>query len=295
MSTGGRTGAFSDFSKLSKSIAADSAHEAPPRRTVAESAGSKVPSLLGEMMGVPPAAKAPPPPNRRADAAVQAENARSEAAAYEEALQEMAREKVEAEGLLEAAERRIGELESKVAALAAEKDSLEGKLAAEKAALEKRLAGEKSLREESLAAAEERFKLELEEARAHSASVSVLLDRPEEFPEVFAGEVREHVLDALKESFESAEGAGRERRARILEAVVAANPSTGELKRRREEVKRILREGGRAVDDFLVTELARLGFRHVGDGASGKFVYAGVRIALPAEPSGPASVDNLAY
>ena len=320
MSGEGGNGVFSDLSQLSKSIVANRAPEPPPARLPEKK--DAVPSLLGEMMGVPPAAKSPPPPNRRADAAVQAQSARSEAAAYEEALQEMAREKVEADEQLDAAKKRIGELESAAAALAAEKASLEERLAsAEKRVDENAAASSELLRvkeelaavqraqaeklaeaDEKVRAAEERFRLELEEARAHSSSVSVLLDRPEEFPEVFAGEVREHVIATLREAFSAAESGGRERRAGILEAVVAANPSTGELERRREEVKRIVRDGGRFMDDSVIAELARLGFRHVSGSTHNKLVYAGVRISISKTPSDTrsaantsASINNLVY
>ena len=301
---------FSDLSQLSKSIVVEKEPEAQPQRPAPKS--DAVPSLLGEMMGVPPVSKAPPPPSRRADAATQAQSARSEAAAYEEALQEMAQEKVEVEMELEAAMKRVEELEASLAALASEKASLEGRLAAaerrageneaasadlarvkdELAKVQSAQAAKIAEAEEKVRAAEERFRLELEEARAHSASVSVLLDRPEEFPEVFAGEVREHVLATLKEAFAAAEGGGRERRAGVLEAVIAANPSTGELERRRAEVKRIVREGGRFVDDSVIAELGRLGFRHVSGSNHHKLVYAGVRIALSKTPSDNRAVLN---
>jgi len=320
MSSGVGNGVFNDLSQLSKSIAVEKKPESPPARPAQKK--DAVPSLLGEMMGVPPAAKAPPPPNRRADAAVQAQSARSEAAAYEEALQEMAREKVEVDAELEAAKKRIAELESAAAALSAEKSSLAERLAtAEKraedgaaasvelarvkeelACVQRAQAGKMAEADEKVRVAEERFRLELEEARAHSSSVSVLLDRPEEFPEVFAGEVREHVLATLKEAFAAAESGGRERRAGILEAVVAANPSTGELDRRREEVKRIVRDGGRFLDDSVVAELARLGFRYVSGSTHNKLVYAGVRISVSKTPSDTrsaantsASINNLVY
>ena len=130
----------------------------------------------------------------------------------------------------------------------------------------------------------------------------MLLDRPEEFAEVFPGEVREHVLAALKESFEAAESGGRERRAGILEAVLAANPSAGELDRRRAEVKRIVRDGGRFLDDSVIAELAGLGFRHVSGRNHNKLVYAGVTVTLAKTPgdvrsaaNASASINNLVY
>ena len=316
----GGNGVFNDLSKLSKSIVVEEKHAAPPRPPSAKK--SAVPSLLGAMMGMPPAAKAPPPPERRGDAAVQAQAARSEAAAFEEALAEMAREKVDVEEELAEAKSRLSGLEASAAGLAREKAALEERLAAaerraeecasaadelarvkgELAKVQSAQAAKLAEADEKVRAAEERFRLELEEAHAHASSVSVLLDRPPEFPEVFPGEVREHVLASLKEAYVAAENGGRERRAAILEAVLAANSSTGELERRREEVKRIAREGGRFVDDSVIADLSRLGFRYVSGNTHHKLVYAGVRVALSKTPSdnraalnNAAGINNLVY
>ena len=316
----GGNGVFNDLSKLSKSIVVEEKQAAPPRPPSAKK--EAVPSLLGEMMGMPPVAKAPPPPERRRDAAVQAQAARSEAAAFEEALAEMAREKVEVDEELAEAKKRLSELEASAAGLAGEKAALEERLAAaerrvaecasaaddlarvkgELAKVQSAQAAKLAEADDKVRAAEERFRLELEEARAHASSVSVLLDRPPEFPEVFPGEVREHVLASLKEAYAAAENGGRERRAAILEAVLATNESTCELERRREEVKRIAREGGRFVDDSVIAELSRLGFRYVSGNAHHKLVYAGVRVALSKTPSdnraalnNSAEINNLVY
>ena len=303
-------GVLRDLSKLSRSIAVE--REEPPAPRPRAAGKDTVPSLLGEMMGRPPAARAQPPPERRGDAAALAQSARNEAAAFEEALQELAREKVELEERLGAADARIAALESAADASAGERAALSDRLAdAERRAAE----GEAAVRElarvkEELAkvqraqaekaaeadanakAAEERFRLELEEVRAHSSSVSVLLDRPVEFTEVFAGEVREHVLAALREAYSAAESGGRERRATILEAVLAGNVSTGELERRREAVKGIVREGGRFVDDSVISALARLGFRYVSGSNHHKLVYAGVRVTLSKTPSDHRAILN---
>ena len=120
--------------------------------------------------------------------------------------------------------------------------------------------------------------------------------------EVFPGEVREHVLASLKESYDAAERGGRERRAGILEAVLAANSSTGELARRLEEVRRIVRVGGMSVDDSVISDLSRLGFRYISGNSHHKLVYAGVRVTLSKTPSdsratlnNSAEINNLFY
>jgi len=231
---------------------------------------------------------------------------------------EYASYKVELDAELESARKRVAELEHATVVLTQEKDALQKRLAeAEKnaesadelsrvkdelAKVQSAQAARLAEADEKVRAAEEKFKLELEEARAHSSSVSVLLDRPAEFPEVFPGEVREHVLASLKEAYGAAERGGRERRAGILEGVLAANSSTGELDRRREEVKRIVRDGGRFVDDSVISELARLGFRYVSGSNHHKLVYAGVRVTLSKTPSdhratlnNSAEINNLVY
>ena len=320
---------LNDFSQLKKSVAP--APEPPPPPKVEPKKDDVLPSLLGEMMGMKPAAKSPPPPTRRSDAAVKIAQATSEAETFKTALDEMAGEIVAAEQRLAEAQSETRRLEGELAAQDAARAALAqeagerqralqeelervkaelaqaqsretSKLAAVEEALKDADARHRQALEEALKDAEARHRLELEEARAHAASVSVLLDRPEGLAEVFAGEVREHVLDALREAFAEADRTNRARRAHILESVLATNVATGELARRREEVKRIVGEGGRVVDDAMISKLARIGFRFSGGNGRNRFDYAGVRIATSVAPGvnhgvlgGSAEINGLVY
>ena len=73
-----------------------------------------------------------------------------------------------------------------------------------------------------------------------------------------SGEVREQVIAALAEALAAARQSGRDRRARLLEGVLAANPPSGELERRRAELRQILKDSGYFNDP---KPLERLGFR----------------------------------
>ena len=76
--------------------------------------------------------------------------------------------------------------------------------------------------------------------------------------EAFPGEVREQVLAALADALAAAQQSGRERRAGVLAGVLAANPATGELERRRAELKQILKDAGYFNDP---KPLEKLGFK----------------------------------
>ncbi len=112
-----------------------------------------------------------------------------------------------------------------------------------------------------------------------------LLDAPIPFSEKFEGEVREHVVEALADARKTAEAGGRERRERILEAVLGANAATGELDRRRELVKQILKDADSKLDNAALAELEKLGFRHVSGKNHHKLDWAGIRFPLAKTPS----------
>ncbi len=159
-------------------------------------------------------------------------------------------------------------------------------LKAERAALQQKLAQPP----EALAALQQdcdRLRNELARAQSlQAAPVStVLIDKPAELAEKFKGEIREHVVEALTAAYQAAEAAGRDRRARILEAVLATNPPTGELESRREEVKQIVKEAGSKLDDTAIAALEKLGFRYVSGNKHHKLEWAGIRFPLSKTPS----------
>ena len=195
-------------------------------------------------------------------------------------------------------------LEAKAAAL----DALaEEKAAADEriAELERRLAAERDARE---AAARERDRLQGECGRlqgelrktadkgavaapAQPAPVAqaepqkptrALLAANGAIAEAFPGEVREQVLAALADALLAAQQSGRERRAEILRYVLAANQSSGELERRRAELRQILKDAGYYNDP---KPLERLGLRLISGRTHWKLQYANVRVTMSKTPS----------
>ena len=100
--------------------------------------------------------------------------------------------------------------------------------------------------------------------------------------EAFPGEVREQVLAALADALAAAQQSGRERRAGVLAGVLEANPATGELERRRAELKQILKDAGYFNDP---KPLEKLGFKLIGGRTHWKLQYANVRITMSKTPS----------
>ena len=118
--------------------------------------------------------------------------------------------------------------------------------------------------------------------------------KPPTTAEVFNGEVREHVLAALSEAQEAAGQSGRERRAKVLEDVLAANAPAGELERRRTELKQIIKDTGSFIDARAISSLEKIGFRCVSGNKHWKLDYADIRIPISKTPSDYRSALNTA-
>ena len=192
------------------------------------------------------------------------------------------------------------------------KDAALTAFAVEKAAHERRIAElERQLAEEReahIAAIRERDRLQGECGRlqgelrkcGENASVSApveaapvarveptkptqgILVAPATAAEVFPGEVREQVVATLLDGLGTAERSGRERRADILRYVLAANQSSGELERRRAELRQILKNAGYYNDP---KPLERLGLRLISGRTHWKLQYANVRVTMSKTPS----------
>ncbi|MGN0852283.1 MAG: hypothetical protein ACI4Q3_02775 [Kiritimatiellia bacterium] len=117
-----------------------------------------------------------------------------------------------------------------------------------------------------------------------AAAADGLLGFPSSLTEKFAGEIREHLLETLAAAHAAAETGGRDRRARILEAVLCMNPLSGELERRRARVKQIIKDAGSALGPAAIAELERLGFRYVSGNKHHKLEWAGIRFPLAKTP-----------
>ena len=153
-----------------------------------------------------------------------------------------------------------------------------------------------ALQEEAAAKDREIARLQalLVEAQRTALSSTVLLDKPEGISEKFTGEVREHLLEALADAQRAADAGGRDRRARILEAILCANACSGELARRRDEVKQVMKDAGSFIDDATIAALERLGFRYVSGSNHHKLDYAGIRFPVAKTPSDHRSCLNSA-
>ena len=212
---------------------------------------------------------------------------------------------------------RIQSLEANVAALRAESAALgAAKAEAERksADLEQQLAAERQM----LASAEAerdrlrgdvlRLKNELEDALTaprtgngvtgndepvREIRVQGLLVPPPT-AEVFPGEVRDHILAVLTEGLEAAQSSERERRAAVLEDVLAANKPGSELERRRKELKQIIKDTGSFVDARTIAALEKIGFKCVSGNKHWKLDYANVRIPISKTPSDRRGAQNTA-
>jgi chromosome segregation ATPase len=133
-------------------------------------------------------------------------------------------------------------------------------------------------------------------AEQTSLSSSVLLDKPTTFSitEKFPGEIREHLLTALAESMRSADQSGKERRAKILEAILYTNPDSGELALRRNEVTNIMKDAGATIGEESIKRLEKMGFRFISGNKHNKLDWGGVRIIIPKTPSDTRAFLNAA-
>ena len=111
------------------------------------------------------------------------------------------------------------------------------------------------------------------------------MEKPPALGEKFPGEIREHVIAALADSRAAAEAGGRDRRARILEAVLCANSPSGDLENRRDTVRQILKDAGSFLNDDDIAALEKLGFRYISGKNHHKLEWAGIRFPMSKTPS----------
>ena len=112
-----------------------------------------------------------------------------------------------------------------------------------------------------------------------------VLTAPAGFAETFPGEVREMVVAALRDACETARQSTRERRAAVLEAVLAANPSSGELERRRAELRQIVKDVSYFNDEHMLKGLEKLGMKLISGRKHWKLEYGNVRMPMSKTPS----------
>ena len=314
---------FTDLSQLKKFRPAEpepppSPEPVPEDRQLAGASSST--DYFSSLLGTPSAQRQKTPPRRTTVvtpgtvARVRAEQAEDAFAAERESFEAELAEKqavidalaldtAEAKELLARAQEELKQAQEELKQAGARADEELAKLKEElgqtKAALEAERSAPKvdpALQEEAAAKDREIARLQalLVEAQRTALSSTVLLDKPEGFSEKFTGEVREHLLEALADAQRAADAGGRDRRARILEAILCANACTGELARRRDEVKQIMKDAGAFIDNATIAALEKLGFRYVSGSNHHKLDYAGIRFPVAKTPSDHRSCLNSA-
>ncbi len=119
-----------------------------------------------------------------------------------------------------------------------------------------------------------------------------------QLPEKFNGEIREHLLEMLQDTYKNLPKKGQrgcaDRKLMVLEAFLKDNPCSGELKQRREEIKRIFQGSWSSSGNSIISCLEKLGFKYVSGKTHHKFDYAGIRCTVAKTPSDYCGVENAA-
>ena len=145
----------------------------------------------------------------------------------------------------------IDRLENDKAALTSEVEKLKKELTDTKAELEK-------------------VKAELNKAvdlisiddKSDSSNTVSLLERNIEMPDRFAGETRDHVLEAVKEKRDRAEQEGRIRCVQLMEAVMVVNEPSGELQKKRAALVKFFNENQNILSGTVIAELEKYGISY---------------------------------
>ena len=146
----------------------------------------------------------------------------------------------------------------KITELETDNQSLKKKIAE----LEKEMAKLKSANDEMAAALAKVGETLARNSELPGSNQVSVLDRNPEVDDRFEGETREHVLEALKAARETAEAEGRLRCAQVLEAVLAANESSGTLANKRAALEKIFADNMNIINGQVINELDKLGIRY---------------------------------
>lgn len=193
--------------------------------------------------------------------------------AKDAALDAIAEEKAEADERIAELERQLAEEREAHEAAVRERDRLQGECG--------RLQGELRKKGENAPVAAPVEAVSVAKSEPPMPTQGILA-APATAAEVFPGEVREQVVATLLDGLGTAERSGRERRAEILRYVLAANQSSGELERRRAELRQILKDAGYYNDP---KPLERLGLHLISGRTHWKLQYANVRVTMSKTPS----------
>lgn len=244
---------LTDFSQLTKSMVKKPVEE-PRTAPTPKAQESPVDREAAEVLAyfARPGGNAP----QRPHVASRADPAKDRVAELETALEAkdaaldaLAEEKAAADGRIDDLERRLAEEREAHAAAVRERDRLQGECGRLQGELRK--TADKGVVVAPAQAAPVVQAEPMKPTRGLLAANGAIV-------EAFPGEVREQVLAALADALATAQRSGRERRAGVLAGVLAANPATGELERRRAELKQILKDAGYFNDP---KPLEKLGFK----------------------------------
>ena len=269
---------LSDFSQLSKAMfkaapKADEVKPEPPKLKPYDEGEEVLAYFSRPAAGAKNAQKAPTCTPAANGAAGQAEALERDVEALRAQLRDSEEARSDAEGKLADSEEERRKLADALAAARKEVERLTGECG--------RLRGE-ARKAAQAAPVAEGAKVEPLAVRAAETPRSGVLASPAAFAEAFPGELREMLLTVLSDARDAARQSTRERRAAVLDAVLAANRPTGELDRRRAELKQILKDAGYYTDPHALEEL---GFKLVSGRTHWKLEYAGVRMPIAKTPS----------
>ena len=269
---------LSDFSQLSKAMfkaapKADEVKPEPPKPKPHDEGEEVLAYFSRPAAGAKTAQKAQTCAPAADGAVAQAEAQERDVAALRAQLRDSEEARSDAEGKLADSEGERRKLADALAAAQKEIERLTGECG--------RLRGE-ARKAAQAAPVAEGTKAEPLAVRAAETPKSGVLASPAAFAEAFPGEVREMLLSVLSDARDAARQSTRERRAAVLDAVLAANRPTGELDRRRAELKQILKDAGYYTDPRALEDI---GFKLISGRNHWKLEYAGVRMPIAKTPS----------
>ena len=266
---------LTDFSQLTKSMVKKSVEE-PKFATKPSVEAPTVDREAEEVLAYFARSRAPAAPRPhgapRVDSADRVAELEAALEAKESAWGALVEEKASADARIADLERQLEAEREACEAAVRERDRLQGECG--------RLQGELRKKDERAAATAPAQEGPVAQDEAAKTPPKLLANAA--ITEVFPGEVRAQVLAALQDARAAAQQSGRERRAAVLAQVLAANPATDELERRRTELKQILKDAGYTNNP---KPLEKLGFKLISGRTHWKLQYADVRIVMAKTPS----------
>jgi len=166
-------------------------------------------------------------------------------------VESLAEDKVKMELEFSELKKKVEELTAENAAISKERDAAASETESLRMELA-RLRGEMDRMGAALAA----------NAEGKLSTQVTLLERDVDLPDRFEGEMRDHVIEAVREARNKAEECGRVRCAQVLEAVLVANEPTGNLEAHRAALTKLFADNQNILSGPVLEELQKLGIFH---------------------------------